>query len=264
MRTIIVDDELWALEEFESEARGIAGIEILGMFKNPLEALKFAQSNQVDFALLDIEMTEMTGIELGKRLKAINPAIVIIYVTSYSSYLKEAFFDVKADYYIQKPYNSEDINGVFERASKLSQKPKKRVRFVTFGRFDMFIDGVVVKISNAKAKELLALCVDREGGTVTMEEAIDKLWENRQYDDRVKRLYRRAIIDLNAIFLDYRATDVFTSGRAVCSINRSAVDCDCYDYLAGLGNCGYHQNYMMDYSWAEEKNAYLLFGKEAP
>ena len=32
-----------------------------------------------------------------------------------------------------------------------------------------------------------------------MEEAIDKLWENRLYDERVKSLYRKAVMDLKDI-----------------------------------------------------------------
>ncbi len=44
------------------------------------------------------------------------------------------------------------------------------------------MDGNLVKFRNAKAKELLALCVDHRGGEVTMEEAIDKLWEDRDCD----------------------------------------------------------------------------------
>ncbi len=259
MRTILVDDELWALEQFELEAENISDIEIVGKFLRPLEALEFAHNNTVDFALLDISMPEMDGIELGKKLKEINPNIVIIYVTSYDSYLQEAFLGVKADYYILKPYNTTDVQEVFSRAMLLSSRLRKRVRFNTFGRFDMFVDDKVVRFSNAKAKELLALCVDRRGGTVTMDEAIDKLWENRLYDVQVKRLYRKAVIYLHALFIDYDAANVFESGRGVCNLNAKEVDCDYYEYLENNISHEFDGNYMVEYSWAEETNAELIF-----
>ena len=75
-----------------------------------------------------------------------------------------------------KPYDRKDIEEVLERARLLARRQNKRVYFRTFGRFDMFVDGRAVYFENAKAKELLALCVDRRGGIVTIEEAADKLW----------------------------------------------------------------------------------------
>ena len=46
------------------------------------------------------------------------------------------------------------------RARLLAKGQAKRVFIRTFGRFDVFIDEKLVKFSNAKSKELLALCVD--------------------------------------------------------------------------------------------------------
>lgn len=251
MRTILVDDELWSMEQFELEAEGIPGIDVVGKFQNADDALDFAKSNPVDFALLDIEMPGTNGIELGKSLREINPDIVIVYVTSYIDYVQAAYLDVRADYYVLKPYNRKDMEDVLSRARLLSQRQKKRVFFRTFGRFNLFIDGRVVHFSNNKAKELLALCVDHEGGVVTMEEAIDKLWEDRAYDKNVKSLYRKAIIYLHALFADNNAAEVFESVRGACYINKSTVDCDFYDFLDGKDRDAFDGEYMFEYSWAE-------------
>ena len=48
----------------------------------------------------------------------------------------------------------------------------------TFGKFDVFVDGLPVRFKDAKAKELLAICVDRKGELVGTEEVIDKLWKD--------------------------------------------------------------------------------------
>lgn len=254
----MVDDELWSMEQFEIEGAGIPGIEVVEKFQSSEEALEFAKRHDVDLALLDVEMPVMNGIELGKRLREINSDTVIVYVTSYIDYVQAAYLDVRADYYVLKPYNRKDMEDVLARARLLAQRRKKRVFIRTFGRFNIFVDGKVVHFSNNKAKELLALCVDHEGGVVTMEEAIDKLWEDRAYDKNVKSLYRKAIIYLHALFVDNDAADVFESVRGACYINKSAVDCDYYDFLDGKDRDAFDGEYMFEYSWAEETVGRLM------
>ena len=175
MKTIIVDDERWAREQMEDELINEEDIEIVGMFADSEEALEYARHNQVDFALLDVRMGEMDGLELGRSLRDFHQNLIIIYVSSYPEYFSEAYRNVRADYYILKPYNTDDVQDVLMRVRLLSKRQKKRVQIRTFGRFDVFIDEKVVIFKNTKAKELLALCVDRKGGNVSLEEAIDKL-----------------------------------------------------------------------------------------
>ena len=174
MKTIIVDDERWAREQLEDEVSMEKDIEIVGIFADAEEALEYAKTHSIEFALLDVRMTGMDGLELGCELRRLNSNVIIIYVSSYPEYFSEAYRNVRADYYMLKPYRSEDVQDVLERARLLSKRHKKRVQIRTFGRFDLFIDEKVVPFRNAKAKELLALCVERKGGNVTIEEAIDK------------------------------------------------------------------------------------------
>ncbi|MEG1847941.1 MAG: response regulator [Lachnospiraceae bacterium] len=260
MKMILVDDEMWSMERFEEECVDLPDIEIVGKFSKAKEALSYAKENVVDFALLDIEMPEMSGIELGRELKKINPSVIIIFATAYSEYIAEAILEIGADYYILKPYSKEDADKVLQRARLLSHAQQKRVYFHTFGRFDMFVDEKLVSFTNAKAKELLALCVDRLGGNVSMEEAIDKLWEDRSYDRNVKSLYRKAIIYLNSLFKSLNLTGVFENGRGYCHINRQLVSCDYYSYLehdrAAIN--AFQEEYLFDYSWGEETLVKLL------
>ena len=178
MKAILVDDERWALEQLQSELEQAEDIEIVGAFLDAEEAMNYAQEHPVDLALLDVRMPGMDGLELGCCLRKKHIDIIIVYVSSYPEYFSEAYRNVRADYYMLKPYRSVDVEDVIERARLLSKRQRKRVHIRTFGRFDLFIDEQVVQFRNAKAKELLALCVERKGGNVKMEEAIDKLWED--------------------------------------------------------------------------------------
>lgn len=261
MRVIVVDDEELALQQFRMEAETLPGVVIAGSFMQPEEALEYIEEHTVEAAFLDIEMPGMNGIELAEKMRKISPKLVIIFITGYEQYTLDAF-RVKADYYMLKPYDRKDIMEIMERARLLSKRQRKRVFFQTFGRFDLFVDGQAVHFSNVKAKELLALCVDRQGGSVTLSEAVDKLWEDRAYDDRVKNLYRKAVMYLRQLLKEHGVEEVFKSNRGACNIDPSKADCDYYQLLEGEPEAmrlwKVADSYMEEYSWAEETYAGLV------
>ena len=260
MKAIIVDDEKLALKQFEIESQGILDFELAASFTDPLQALEYLKDHPVEVVFSDIEMPEINGIIFGKKVRELYPDIVFIIVTGYEQYAIDAL-KIKTDYYLLKPYDHDEIIYVLKRARLLAKGMQKRVNVRTFGRFDVFIDGKVVYIPNVKAKELLALCIDHRGGTVTMEEAIDKLWGERVYDEKVKNLYRKAVMVIRNIFKKNSLDDVFLSTRGACSIDYDAVECDYYQYVEGM-KCQDTDiltlgSYLSEYSWAEETAAAL-------
>lgn len=255
MKTILVDDQLLAMEQFEQECRELEEIELVGKFDNAEDALEYAKGNLVEFALMDICLPGMDGIELGRELKNINPNIILIYVTGYSNYVVDTL-KIKADYCIMKPYDKEDIADAIMRAKLLSNRFRKRMRVVTFGKFEVYVDEKPVYFGNNKARELFAYCVHREGANVMMDEAIDVLWPDRPYDDRVKRLYRKAVNAIQTVLEELHMENVFVNNRGNCHVERSSMECDLYRYREGempdtqkkvLLKFGY----LTDYSWAE-------------
>jgi two-component system LytT family response regulator len=71
-----------------------------------------------DIALLDIEMPEMSGLEIAGALQDAGP--VVVFITAFSSYATQAF-DVNAVDYVTKPFSDERFRAAVERA-------KRRVR----------------------------------------------------------------------------------------------------------------------------------------
>ena len=260
MKVILVDDELWILKQLEKEFAGYPDFEIVGEFSDSEQAYEYVQHHPVDFALLDVKMPGINGIELGKLLRKQFPQVIIIYASAYPEFYADAYRDVRADYYMLKPFSREDIADLLDRVRLLSRRQKKRVQFRTFGRFDMFIDEQPVKFRNAKAKELLAICVDRQGGVVTMDEAIGKLWGDHPLNENIKTRYRKATSYLHALMAEYRVPNVFVSGYRNCHINKDRVACDYYDFLESVGTdheLHFPGQYMFEYSWAEETTAFL-------
>ena len=67
MKTILVDDEAWSIKQMEKELEEYKQVEIVGSFEDAREALEFARQNEVEFALLDIEMPYMNGMMPGSK-----------------------------------------------------------------------------------------------------------------------------------------------------------------------------------------------------
>lgn len=249
MKVILVDDEPLSLNLFKIECGNMPGFDVVGFFDNPTDALAYARENPVDFALLDIDMPEMTGIELAGKLRACRPGMVIIFVTAHPEYAADAIH-AKADFVVFKPYEREDILDALERARLLSERQKKRIRFRTFGHFDMFVDGKLVNFKSAKAKELLALCVSRMGGEVTIYEMVDTLWSGTG-DQGLG--YRTTIKALSDILKDAGADKLLKRKRSVLYLDTEEFDCDLADFKAGKVEAvnAYHGEFMQQYPWAQ-------------
>lgn len=259
MKTILVESEPLMRQELEKMMGDIREVNVVGSFGNPEKALEYAGENIVEFALLNTEMPAMDGLDLGKRLREICPGIVLIYITENSDRLAD-IIKMKADYCIMKPYSREDLEDAAQRAGLLAGRQRKVVTVKMFGRFDVFVNEKVLYFKNAKSKELLALCMDRCGGSVSMEEAVDKLWPERAYDEKVKRLYRKAVMNLQGTLREKGLTELFQTERGSCHISRGEVECDYFTYLVepDKNSTMFHGEYLFDYSWGEETLANLM------
>lgn len=257
MRIIVVDDEKSNLEAFEMEAEGIRGIEIAGKFQNPKEALEYVKNVPVELAVLDVEMPEINGILLGHKLREYCPDMGLIYVTGHKQYAFEAF-QLEACAYILKPFNGSDIEKAIVRAAKLVGKQEyvlaeRKVFIRTFGRFEVFVDNRPVEFKSSKAKELLALLVDRKGGIVTTEEILTYLWEDRPDDDSGRSLCRKVIQRLHNNLKQYGIEDILVRHSRGRSLDLSKVTCDYYSYMdrEEEKQSVFTGEYMTNYSWAE-------------
>ncbi len=81
------------------------------------EAFLFAyEGNEaVDVLFLDIEMGDMSGVELAKRLRQMGAGLQIVFLTGYMEYIAEGY-DVEALHYLIKPVAQEKLGAVLDRA----------------------------------------------------------------------------------------------------------------------------------------------------
>lgn len=264
MKTILVDDEINAMEFFRLECAGIQDIEIVACFDQPLAALDYARENPVDLAVLDIAMPGMDGITLGKELKALWPNVVLIYISAYDEYAIEAY-RLRAPVYLEKPYNQEDVAYALETAKQIAKDAGgktgsgKNVFIRTFGYFDVFANDALLHFHNKKSKELLAYLVDRNGAAVTNDQAIAILWEDAPNDLKHQSKLRRVMKDLRDTLSAAGIEEILLSWPNSRAVDTKAFKCDYYWLLKGNQEAlrMFGGAYMSEYSWAEETVAYL-------
>jgi two-component system LytT family response regulator len=122
MRLLIVDDERPArakLRHLLAQQDGVAAVEEAA---DGIEALDRIASFRPDALLLDIEMPELSGIELAASLP--EPAPLVVFVTAYERYACQAF-DADAIDYLLKPYDGDRLGRALARLrKKLEARPE--------------------------------------------------------------------------------------------------------------------------------------------
>lgn len=103
IKCIAIDDEPFALGIIEEYIKKVPFLELLQSFDNAIESIDYIKNNEVDLLFLDIQMEELTGIQL---LQVLNPKPLVIFTTAYDSYaLKGYELDVMD--YLLKPISIE-------------------------------------------------------------------------------------------------------------------------------------------------------------
>jgi len=123
MRTIIVDDERLAREELKTLLSEYPDIEIIGEYKNTIEAKAAIENDAPDLVFMDIQMPGETGLELLEKIK--NPPRTV-FVTAYDEYAIKAF-ELKAYDYLMKPIDPERLAEVYKRLSEENKMPESVV-----------------------------------------------------------------------------------------------------------------------------------------
>jgi DNA-binding LytR/AlgR family response regulator len=108
---IIIDDEPYAHNILKDYVNKVPYLILEGVFTNPIEALVEVKNKNIDLLFLDINMPELSGIDLIKML----PANIEVIITSAYSEFAVAGFENNVLDYLLKPYS-------FDRFLNATQK----------------------------------------------------------------------------------------------------------------------------------------------
>lgn len=138
---IIIEDEPLALEKTKSFVEKIPFLQLSATFDNALTGLAYLNSNKVDLLFLDINMDELTGIELLESSK-INCQVII--TTAYQEYALKGY-ELKITDYLLKPFT---FNRFLQAVSKAQENIVQRSS-------DQQPDFIFVKTENRLEKIML-------------------------------------------------------------------------------------------------------------
>jgi DNA-binding NtrC family response regulator len=87
---------------------------LVSAFTNPEEALQSFKSNPDDFCLVlsDIRMPGLSGIQLARKVKEINPKVKVVLMTSFEirdNEFSKVFPSMHVDGFVQKPIGISDL-----------------------------------------------------------------------------------------------------------------------------------------------------------
>jgi len=251
MHIIYLDNDKTAQNHFEQLCSELSENLNITLFHDTLALCEYIKDNKADLLFSEAVIDGSEVFSVFDTIKEFNNKTQIVLVTSTTEYAEQAF-EHGLFGYINKPCNTDKLSRILKRYCAQNSNDD-RIVIKTFGRFDVFKNGKAIHFSNKKAKELLALLVDRCGGFVTMEQAIDTLWESRAYDECTKTLYRTALKNLRDTLTSAGCSDILVEKRGQRCINKDRISCDYYDFIDNPVHFSQHFNdeYMIDYSWSE-------------
>lgn len=126
IRCLVVDDEELARTLLGEFIGKLPQLELVKSCKNPIEVLEIVRQQQIDLLFLDIQMPDLSGIEL---LNSMREKPLVIFTTAYPDYAIEGY-QLNGIDYLLKPFSFERFVQAVDKATEWIQmkQPKSPTR----------------------------------------------------------------------------------------------------------------------------------------
>jgi len=123
---IAVDDEPLALEIIQEYCAKVPFLNLMQTFDNAIDTMEYLRNNRVDLILLDIQMEDLTGIQLLNALK-VKPFVIM--TTAFDTYALQGY-DLDVTDYLLKPFSFQRflkaINKVYDGMENEAAVPEAK------------------------------------------------------------------------------------------------------------------------------------------
>ena len=212
IKVLIIDDEPLALDILETYIERIPDLELVAKCDNAIDANEIIQKEEIDLVFLDIQMPQMTGIELIKSLPS---APKFVFTTAYTEYAVDGF-ELNALDYLVKPI-------AFDRFLKAVNKFKESsdAKGTQTNSDDFFFVKADKKLIKIHFNEILYIeglkdyvIIKKEQGRVIALQTMKSL-ESKLPSDIFMRVHRSYIVNINKIkAVVGNAIEITESGQA--------------------------------------------------
>jgi DNA-binding LytR/AlgR family response regulator len=154
IKCCVVDDEPLALNQMKRYVKQTDFLELVASFDNGIDAQNFLRDNQVDLLFLDIQMPQLTGLDLSRL---VSPESKIIFTTAFEKYAVQGY-KVNALDYLLKPIPYSEFLEASQKALAYFN-PKTNSHF----KIDLGQEYIFVKSDYKQVKILISEILYIEG-----------------------------------------------------------------------------------------------------
>lgn len=188
MNAIVVDDEVLTAEYMYKLLKN-EGVNVLGYYTNPYEALEMINKIKLDVIFLDVEMPGINGVDMAEKIRGDGYESEIVFTTAYKQYAVEAF-EVNAIDYLLKPIMAKDIKRSVERIKKRkslnynnsAENINKKIIVNLFGSICLYEEGQsksIRWITNKCAELFSFMLLQKDAKEVSKWRIIEALWPEK-------------------------------------------------------------------------------------
>ncbi|GAB2538965.1 response regulator [Gracilibacillus alcaliphilus] len=234
MHIFLFDDEPLALDFLEYQLKKTSKVNTIDKSTSANIEQHLHKIRQADAVFLDIEMPEISGLELAEKLLEVNPDIILVFVTAYDQYALEAFKFHALDYLL-KPVQVDRLQLTLERIEKLIIDKKKKwksdkpLTINIFNELTFQFEGESQKINikwrTSKAKELFLYLLHQKEQKILKTKLIHLFWPDIDYRKAYAQLYvtiyhiRKTLRDFNSYIMITNINDGY-----VLELHQATVD----------------------------------------
>lgn len=148
----IIDDESHAIQTLTSYIQNVPQLVLVGASQNPVTGLQEVLANQVDITFLDVDMPELSGLDVADM---IGGHTAVIFATAHADYAVHVFEKNVSDFLL-KPISFEKflkaVNRVQGKLEKIQAEPKNDYIYINPG-----VKGKLVRINLSEITYIEAL-----------------------------------------------------------------------------------------------------------
>lgn len=200
MNCIILDDQSIDADYLHTLCND-CGIEVKGVFNRAIDAINFLNTNNVALAFLDIDMPDISGLDLAKLMPK---GLLIVFVSSHKQYAIDAY-DVDAMDFISKPVTLSRLIQTYSKAKALAQLVTSNNEDIQQKHDDFVIlkiDGMFKKFmfSDINYIESMSNFVKiHTSEKISVSYGTASFFEDHLPEDLFMRVHRQFLINLNKV-----------------------------------------------------------------
>lgn len=175
---------------------------------------RYAEDKAWDILLLDIEMGNMDGVTLAKKIRQENDSVQMVFITGFADYISEGY-EVAALHYLMKPVKQDKLFAVLDRAVASIQKTERVILLPVGGEM------LRLPISQVQYVEAFSHTVAIITGTDTIQVKMPISEVEKLLGDAFIRCHRSYLVGIKHIARLSKVEVILDNGKAL-PLSRSA------------------------------------------